>query len=83
MDPNIQLGLQLLLVGMLSVFFILSIVILIGKGLIHIANKFAPKPQKEILPKRVSSNGRHIAAITAVVETVTQGRGRIKSINKI
>ena len=82
MDPNIQLGLQLLLVGMLSVFFILGIVIFIGKGLIHLANKFTPVPQKEILPKRVSSNGRHIAVVTAVVETVTQGRGRIKSINK-
>jgi len=83
MDPNIQLGLQLLLVGMVSVFFILGIVIIIGKVLIFVANKFAPEPSQSIMPQRVSSNGKHIAAITAVVETVTQGRGSIASIKKM
>lgn len=84
MDSNIQLGFQLLLVGMVSVFFILSIVILIGKMLITVANKYANEQDVIIMPKKPSrNNNQHIAAITAVVDFVTEGRGNVESIKKL
>jgi oxaloacetate decarboxylase gamma subunit len=88
MDNNIQSALILLLVGMLSVFLILLMVVVTGNLLIRFVNRFASEPA------RVSSGSvkktslktvdyKTLAAISAAVEVVTGGKGRIEKIEKL
>ena len=82
---DINLALQLLLIGMVSVFVILGIVVGLGKLLVTLVNKFSPevvKPQK-LSKKKTVFNPKKLAALTAVVDIVTQQQGVIKSIKKI
>jgi oxaloacetate decarboxylase gamma subunit len=83
MDPNIQLGFQLLLVGMLSVFFILGIVVGLGKVLILTVNKYSPQINKQYERQTNSIDQKQVVVLSSVVELVTQGKGVITSINKI
>ncbi len=83
MDPNIQIGLQLLLVGMLSVFIILGIVVGLGKVLILLVNKYAPQQVSHHISKKETIAQKHVVVLSSVVDLVTQGRGTIKSIKKI
>ncbi|MDA8692702.1 hypothetical protein N9L92_01480 [Saprospiraceae bacterium] len=83
MDPNIQLGLQLLLVGMLSVFFILGIVVGLGKILILTVNKYAPQSSTQYVRTTNTIDQKQVVVLSSVVELVTQGQGVIKSIKKI
>jgi len=85
MTENLQLGLQLLMIGMISVFFILSIVVGIGKGIITFTNSIGPSstassPNLERTKTGISN--KQIAVISAVVDIVTNNKGQIKSINK-
>ena len=52
---NIGLALQLMVVGMVTVFIILMIVIQLGKWLIQIVNKVAP--EETVAPKRKPAPG--------------------------
>ena len=52
---NIGLALQLMVVGMVTVFIILMIVIQLGKWLIQIVNKVAP--EETVTPKRKPAPG--------------------------
>lgn len=83
MDQNIQLGIQLLIVGMLSVFVILGIVVSLGKILILTVNKYSTEPQKKQRYQKPLIDRNHIVALSAAVETVTRGNGVIKSITKV
>lgn len=83
MDPNIQIGFQLLLVGMISVFFILGIVVGLGKLLILTVNKYAPQPISHHINKKDTVADKHVVVLSSVVDLITHGRGTIKSINKI
>lgn len=68
---------------MITVFAVLSIVVLSGSLLISLVNKYAPDPVKESkLIKPLVSN-KEIAVLTAVVHHVTKGRGKIESIEKM
>ncbi len=82
MNPDIQLGLQLLLVGMLTVFFILGIVILLGKLLINVANRFAPEETQPVRRSRSRIPSKHIAILAAAVQEITNGQGQLSSIKK-
>lgn len=83
MSENYQLAIQLLLVGMLSVFFILGIVVSLGKILILTVNKFSSDVKPSHLPKVRSLDNKKVAVISSVVDTITQGEGVIRSIKKI
>jgi len=83
MDPNIQIGLQLLLVGMLSVFFILGVVVGLGKLLILLVNKYAPQVIDHRITKKDTIAQKHVVVLSSVVDLVTQGTGVIKSIKKV
>ena len=79
MESTIGNALLLLVVGMLTVFLILALVVGTGKILISITNSLYKAPEKE------GNNGienSHIALLTAVVDHVTSGRGTIDSIEK-
>ena len=71
---------------MATVFAILLIVIYLGKGIIALVNKYAPE---EVAPAKSAANGpapipAHImAAISAAVTVVTQGKGKVSKVEKI
>ena len=85
---NLNEAISLLLVGMITVFVILSLVVFIGNMVIRLTNRFLPvetiTTKKTIVSgKAASSNPAKIAAVIAAVEAITGGKGRIDKINKI
>ncbi len=81
MGEGIKLGLSLMAVGMFTVFTILFMVVAGGRILIIWVNKFAPEDAKSIIIKH--NDDKKIAAVIAVVNVITGGKGRIDSIKKI
>lgn len=83
---NLQTGLLLMAVGMITVFAILLIVIYLGKLLIQLVNKYAP--EEVVVPKQRATSApaaipAHIvAAITAAVNVVTHNKGKVVKIEK-
>lgn len=83
---NLNTAFLLMIVGMTTVFAILLIVICLGKGLIALVNKYAPE---EVATAKVAANGpaaipgNILAAISAAVTVVTQGKGKVAKIEKI
>ena len=81
-----ETALLLMVVGMATVFAILLIVIYLGKLLISLVNKYAPEeqlPAKQGTQSPVSIPRNIVAAITAAVNVVTQGKGKVAKIEKI
>lgn len=80
-------ALQLLAIGMITVFFILLIVINLGKLLVVLVNKFAPEENVKVIstakvaPVAVDQTTK--AIIDAAVSQITGGKGQVKSIKKI
>ncbi|WP_321335359.1 OadG family protein [uncultured Bacteroides sp.] len=84
---NIETALLLLVVGMGTVFAILLLVIYLGKFLITLVNKYAPEEEIPIkqMPARgpVPISGNILAVITAAVNVVTHGKGRVAKVDKL
>lgn len=80
MGEGIELGLSLMAVGMFTVFTILFMVVAGGRILIIWVNKFAPEDSSIIVKH---NDDKKIAAVIAVVNVITGGKGRIDSIKKI
>lgn len=94
---NIETGLLLMAVGMLTVFAILLIVINLGKGLILLVNKYAPEEvvvkkaapvrTKVVAPVAASVapvvGGSETVAIVSAVSVLTAGQGKVVRIEKI
>ena len=84
---NMETALLLLFVGMGTVFAILLLLIYLGKFLIALVNKYAPEEEvaaKQIMPKDpLPIPGNVLAAITAAVNVVTHGKGKITKVEKI
>jgi len=92
MNEQLSTALVVLLVGMITVFVVLSLVVLSGKVLISIVNKYAPEKSNKksvssrtipIYRKSSQTSSSKVAAIVAAVQQVTHGKGTIKSIKKI
>ena len=83
MTENFEIALQLLIVGMLSVFFILGIVTGLARVLIIFVNRFFPKIEDALIKQNKPSEQKNIAVITAVVDSITQGKGVVRSIKKL
>lgn len=90
---NLGYGLLLMLVGMVTVFVVLLIVIGLGKLLINLVNKYAPEDvAKAVRPAIVTAGTGSavgsgvpdsvVAAIVSAVSTVTHGKGKVTSIKK-
>lgn len=85
---NLSLGLMLMVVGMITVFAILLIVIYLSKLLIAIVNKVAPE---EVVVKKATAtasapaviNPNTMAAIKGAVNIVTGGKGKVMKVEKI
>ena len=84
---NLETAFLLMVVGMATVFVILLIVIYLGKLLISLVNKYAP--EEVVSVKQTSSQapvpipGNILAAITAAVNVVTQGKGKGTKVEKL
>lgn len=85
---NLGIGLELLVVGMISVFIILYLVILLGKGLIVLANKFpeakaVPVNRSESVAPALQVNDKTKNVIEATVGQLTGGKGHVSKITKL
>lgn len=87
MNPQLIEALKLLVVGMVTVFAILLIVINMGKFLIAIVNKIAPEeeasPKKSAAAPAQAVDANTQAVIKAVVDKLTGGKGQVSNIQKI
>lgn len=83
MTENIEIAIQLLIVGMLSVFIILGIVTGLARLLIALVNKYAPELPADAGHHKKSVDPKHVAVLSATVELITNGKGVIQSIKKI
>jgi oxaloacetate decarboxylase gamma subunit len=85
MENPIYFGAMLMIIGMTTVFVILALVVLAGKATILFTNRIeqAPAAGKVQTIQVASFDKPKIAAITAALEIITEGRGRITEINKI
>ncbi len=83
MSADFSMALQLLGIGMGTVFLILSFVVVSGNALIRIVNRYMPetvRPKAESPTPAITAE--HMAVLTAAVEMLTEGKGKITSIEK-
>lgn len=84
---NIGFGLQLMVVGMSTVFLILQIVVSGGKLLIKLVNKIAPEetvPAKKAAVSAPSTiDASTMAVLQEVVKQITGGKGHVASAKQI
>lgn len=85
MSADVSFGFMLMAVGMITVFTILALVVGGGKLMILLINRYAPLVEVAVVP--IENTGQSIeseklAAITAAVESITGGQGRITEIKK-
>jgi len=78
MEENLTIAIQLLIIGMISVFMVLGLVVLLGRTLIFFINKF----HQEQTPLN-QLNKKTLAAIISTVEVISAGKAKIESIEKI
>lgn len=96
MNENISEAIIILLIGMITVFIILGLVVLTGQVLIRITNNFAPDLKESpkgigviapannnTLPNKSIIDKKKLAAIIGTVELITRGKGRIEKIEKM
>lgn len=83
METTVSNAFLLLGIGMITVFVVLSIVVFSGQVLITLINKYAPDPLKESKLITPLVSNKEIAVLTAVVDHVTRGKGKIESIEKL
>jgi len=80
MENTISSALFLLAIGMITVFIILMLVILCGKLLITVVNKYLPEEEKI---KRESADDKAKHVIQQIVNKVTNSKGVIEKIEKL
>lgn len=86
---NLGIGLTLMIVGMVTVFAILLIVINLSKLLIYVVNKVCPeetvqtKKAAPSAPKAAEIDATVMEIIKATVEKLTKGQGTVASVEKV
>lgn len=84
---NMGLGLQLMVVGMATVFLILYIVIQLGKILIKIVNKYIPAEDnvsKEKTPATVQAiDAETMTVIREAIKNITAGKGHATKVERV
>lgn len=83
---DIGIALEMMGVGMITVFIILSLVVMIGNLIIRFVNKYLPEEisqkVRQVTDKTSGLNPRKVAAIVSAVKIVTEGKGRVTNIEK-
>lgn len=84
---DLSLALELMGVGMITVFVILALVVVIGNLIIRFVNKYIPEEIAKVVPvaanQKVGMNPKAIAAIVSAVNIITSGKGKVSKIEKI
>lgn len=84
---DFSIALELLGVGMITVFIILALVVILGNLIIRVANYIMPEKQVVATVTDTSStenlNPKKVAAIVSAVKIITQGRGTVTKIEKM
>ena len=84
MTQDFSTALMLMGVGMITVFVVLSLVVLVGNGLVSFVNKFVPDSLSvQSNNQQTTIDPAKIAAITAAVEIFTNGKGQVDKIEKV
>ena len=86
MEEALSKALLVLVVGMATVFTILSLVVISGQLLIRVVNNYSTEPVTKTNAKPNPESSRKdkvkIAAIIAAVDIATKGKGKIIRIDK-
>lgn len=83
---NISIALQLMVVGMVTVFLILLLIIQFSKWLIAFVNRVIPEeqaPQKSAPSDEKATDALTQRVLQEAVTQITAGKGRITEIRKI
>lgn len=87
---NLPEAFKLLVVGMLTVFCILLIVIYFGKLLISLVNKFAPEEAAPAAktasvkgPSATPVDAQTMSIIQAAISQITGGKGKVTKVEKL
>ena len=82
---NLGLGLTLMLIGMVTVFAILIIVIALSNALIRIVNKVCPAEEapKKASARQATVDSAVMDVINATVAQITAGKGRVTKVERI
>ena len=80
-----EIGLTLMIVGMVTVFVVLLIIINLSKLLISIVNKVAPEEavKHKTAPAAAAIPQEIMAVISQTVSQVTCGKGTVAKVEKI
>ena len=77
-------ALSIMIVGMITVIIILLLIVFIGNVIIKLSNKYLPEEIGETKGKKTGEPSNNIyAAIVAVIDIVTKGRGKVTNIKKL
>lgn len=79
-----SLPLQVFILGLITVFFVLAVVVATGHAIILFVNRyFEPTPLKARQTRLEGViDAKKVAAISAAVNTITQGMGKVTRIEK-
>jgi len=84
---DMGIAFELLGVGMVTVFLILSLVVILGNLIIRFVNRFIPEVQnistKMADAVKTEIHPNKMAAIVSAVDKVTKGTGRVTRVKKI
>ena len=91
MGESVSTAVLVSLIGMVTVFIILGLVVLTGKILIRFVNAFFPIAETVIQApnalktrtKKKSFDKSTLAAIVTTIDTITNGKGKVNKIEKI
>lgn len=75
------LPLQVFLLGLLTVFMVLMVVVFTGRAIIWVVNRFFDPPATTA--SHPQQDAKVVAVVSAAVQSVTKGRGRVTKIEKI
>ncbi len=84
MSEGMSFALELMGIGMVTVFIILLLVVWLGNAIVLFVNRYVPAVEvvkKASAPATVMSNAK-TAAIVAAVKAATDGKGDVISITK-
>jgi len=83
MQP-INEAVSIMIVGMITVFFILYFITVIGNLIIRFSNKYLPEQAASVKHKKVTdTSGNTKTAIEKAISIATNGKGKVTNIKKI
>ncbi len=76
-------AIQLMLIGMSTVFVVLGIIVLLGRGVISLSNRFEVQVAEKRNVQRHAVSPATLAILSAVVDHESGGRARISKVEPL